>query len=48
MDVCKPDKTVAEYLLETVAILDPEIRSNGSIRVTLPLDLASELGFATD
>jgi len=48
MDVCKADKIVAECLLETVANLDPEIRSNGRIRVTLPLDLTFGLGFATD
>ena len=47
MDVCKADKTVIEDLLEGVANLDPEVRSNGRIRVTLLLDLTSGLGFAT-
>jgi len=46
--VCKIDKIVIEDLLETVANLDPEFRSNGRIRITLPLDLTSGLGFATD
>jgi hypothetical protein len=48
MDLCKADKIVTEDLLETVANLDPEVRFNGRIRVTRPLDLTSGLGFATD
>ena len=48
MNVCKADETVIEDLLETVANLDPEIKSNGRIRVTLSLDLTPGLGFVTD
>jgi hypothetical protein len=47
MAACEADKTVIEDLLEAVANLDPEVRSNGRIRVTLSLDLTSGLGFAT-
>ena len=47
MDVCKADKIVIEDLLQTVANLDPEVRFNGRIRDTLPLDLTSGVGFAT-